>query len=64
MPVLPRIRSRSDGVGADGKLGGDLGVGAAAGDQRDQFPFPGVELLQARRGGRFARRFCGGQQRA
>jgi len=41
-------------VGADGadtnvQLGGDLGVGVAAGDQGDQFLFPGAELRQPRR---------------
>src|SRR5262249_61831482 len=33
----------------------DLGVGAAAGDQGDQLPFPGTEGRQVRRGGRFVR---------
>ena len=41
----------ADGADADVQLGGDLGVGAALGDQGDQFPFPGAELSRARRRG-------------
>jgi hypothetical protein len=35
------VQVRADGADGDIQLGGDLGVGGAAGDQDDQFPFPG-----------------------
>ena len=40
---------RGDRADADVQLGGDLGVGAALGDQGDQFSFPGAELPRAQR---------------
>ena len=41
------VQVRADRADADVQLGGDLGVGAALGDQGDQLPFPGAELLQS-----------------
>ena len=35
------VQVRADGADADVQLRGDLGVGAALGDQGDQLPFPG-----------------------
>jgi hypothetical protein len=43
---------------ADGQLGGDLGVGTTLRDQGDQFPVPGGEVRQGRRGGWLARLFA------
>jgi hypothetical protein len=37
------VEMGTDGTHADVKLGGDLGVGMALGDQGDQLPFPGAE---------------------
>jgi hypothetical protein len=37
------VQVRTDGADADVQLGGDLRVGAARGEQGDQFPFPGAE---------------------
>ena len=53
------VQVGADGADADVQLGGDLGVGAAPGDQGDQFPFPGAELLQPGRRG--LRRAGGGE---
>src|SRR5262245_9348435 len=44
------VQVRADGADADVQLRGDLGVGAALGDQGDQLAFPGTELCRARRG--------------
>ena len=38
------VQAGPDCADADGQVVGDLGVGAALGDQGDQFPFPGAEL--------------------
>ena len=46
------VQVGADGADADVQLGGDLGVGAALGDQGDQLPLPGAELPQPRRGWR------------
>ena len=45
--VADALEVGADGAHADVQLGGDLGVGAALGDQGDQFPFPCAELRQA-----------------
>ena len=37
------VQVGADGPDADVQLGGDLRVGAALGDPRDQLPFPGAE---------------------
>ena len=42
--VADAVEVGADGAHADIELAGDLGVGAALGDQGDQFPFPGAEL--------------------
>ena len=52
------VQVGADGADADVQLGGDLGVGAALGDQGDQLPFPGAELARSRR-----RRRCAGRGR-
>jgi len=39
--VPDAVQVRGDRAGADVQLGGDLGVGAALGDQGDEFPVPG-----------------------
>ena len=49
------VQVRADRADADVQLRGDLRVGAALGDQGDQFPFPGAEPSQPR-----ARRRAGG----
>jgi hypothetical protein len=46
--VADPVHVGPDGAHADVQLPGDLGVGAALGDQGDQFPFPGAELRQPR----------------
>ena len=50
---------RGDGADADVQPGGDLGVGAALGDQGEQLLFPGAELPQSRSRGRL--RLRGGE---
>ena len=42
------VQVRGNRADADMQLGGDLAVGAAPGDQGDQFPFPGAEAAGAR----------------
>src|SRR5262245_61874194 len=39
------VQVRADGADADVQLGGDLGIGAAPGDQGNQLLFPGAERL-------------------
>ena len=39
--VPDAVQVGADRADADVQLGGDLGVGAALGDQGDQLPFPG-----------------------